>query len=323
MNTQNGPRRQGIGPGIHLGSIVVLPFRIVRLLLSDPFERRRGSRNRGGSFAHRIIRGVFYRLALVPILVMLAVSALVYAGTHQRPPMPHSDPSSDGLYFETEKFSAQDGSDLAAWYVPAAPGNDGSSHDRPAVILVHGHGATCKQVLPLIKPLHDQGWIVIALAVRGSGTGSDSAQTFGLREADDIQSAMEMLRINPAVDTNRVAMVGIDTGANAVLLASDRDPKLAAAVLVNPIGNADEAIDRFVAPSLGELKWINPLCKWAFNAVYAADLDEIDISRHGGSLASRPVLTVSSTDASDPMLSTVLDSRIEEFLKEHLDGGAK
>jgi dienelactone hydrolase len=318
MNTQNEPRRQGIRPGINLGSIVVLPFRIVRLLLSDPFESRRGSKRKHGSFSRRIWRGVFYRLAIVPILVMLAVSALVYAGTHPRPPMPHSDPASDGLYFQTEKFSAQDGSDLAAWLVPAIPGNDGSSHDRPAVILVHGHGATCKQVLPLIKPLHDEGWIVLALAVRGSGTGSDGAQTFGLREADDVQTALDILRLNPAVDTNRIAVVGIDTGANACLLASDRDPKLAAAVLVNPVGSADEAIDRFVSPSFDELKWINPLCKWAFNAVYAVDLDEIDISRHGGALANRPVLTVSSADSVDPMVSTVLVDRIDEFLKDHL-----
>ena len=85
-------------------------------------------------------------------------------------------------------------------------------------------------MLPLVTPLHQAGYIVFVLGLRGSNLGSTYGSTFGLSESNDVKAAVDLLRKTPFVDTKRIAVLGLGTGATASLLAVQKDPGIAAMV---------------------------------------------------------------------------------------------
>jgi hypothetical protein len=299
---------------------------VVRVLLADPMDlRRRGLRVEEGTPLQRLLFGILYRMAFIPLLVILAVAALVYVGTHPRVNVAQLDPAAVGVYFQSVDFTSENSAHLQGWLVPSVDARQIlAEHERalgkksPAVLLVHGYGATRSQLLALIKPLHDQGFTVLAMASRGEGSPQSVGLTFGLSEAQDVHSAIELLRLRPGVDGNRIAVVGVGTGANAVLLDADREVALGAMVLDSPIVSGDDAIARFIAPSQPMLHWMAPLCKWAFEIAYEKDLDEIDLQRHKHAIQSVNVLVVSDLRSGELQLTPVTVTRVVRFLNEKL-----
>jgi hypothetical protein len=296
-----------------------------RILLSDPMDfRRRGLRIEDGTPWQRFVRGLFYRLAFIPVLIVMTVSALVYAGTHPLGLAAEKDPLVDGVYFEPISFAAEGGKTLDAWLVPVVDAKrviiegEAALHKKfPAVVLLHDHRATRSQILPLIKPLHDDGWVVLAIGLRGLGTDRANGRTFGLNESQDVESALNLLRRRPSVDLNRLAVVGIGTGANAAMLAAEHDPAILAVVLDGPLNCADDAIARFVAPPNKYLQWMNPLCKWAFDIGYEKDLEEIDVARHRRMLEAARILLLPG-EAVDGEIALASRDKINSFLRKSL-----
>src|SRR5688572_9149727 len=75
-----GVRRRGLRQVVAV--ILRVLKRLVRLLLIRPFSPQRKLRIEDASPVHRFIRGLLYRLALMPVLMVVVIVALVYAGTH-------------------------------------------------------------------------------------------------------------------------------------------------------------------------------------------------------------------------------------------------
>ena len=145
-------------------------------------------------------------------------------------------------------------------------------HKHPAAVLVHDFANSRQQMLPLIRPLHQAGFIVLVVGLRGSGPGGIGS-TFGLCESMDVKAAVEMLRRRSFVDPQKIAILGIGTGATAALLAAKDDPQLAALVLDHPLHDAPAAIAQRLIPDQPLLQWMQPLCKWGFELYYRADID--------------------------------------------------
>lgn len=301
-----------------------------RVLFWRPIAFRRGDKLRveDGHAAARFMKAVAYRLVFVPIFLALWSAALVFSGTHANmaSAMAEPDPSALGIYYDPVSFLTEDHVALDGWLIPVidakrilAEGNQALKERHAAVVLVHGHGATRQQILPLVKPLHEAGFVVVAIGLRGDGAAAAThGETFGLNEALDVKSAVEMLRRQPGVDPNKIALVGVGTGANAVMIAADRDPLVAATVSIGPLGSGNEAIATFIGPRQPYLKWMNQLCEWAFDVGYSLDADELDLSRRTG--PPRPTL---SLPAQADIVSPRVITQITAFLGEHVVGNEK
>ena len=57
-------------------------------------------------------------MAFVPVILVMAVSGIVYANTHPSAPTSTLNPSSLGLYFEKMNYVSADGIKLEGWLVP-------------------------------------------------------------------------------------------------------------------------------------------------------------------------------------------------------------
>ena len=296
---------------------------LVRKLLSQPLTLRRDKlKFANDSRSSRWARGLAYRLLFAPIVIALVASVLVFSGTHPRVAIAGDDPSSYGVYYDPVEFASGDGTRLTGWLVPVVDARrvllhkDRLLHQKhPAVVLVHDHGQSQAQMLPLIAPLHEEGIVVLAIGLRGVGTVDRSPQTFGLDESADVRAAVDLLRGRPFVDENRIVVIGIGTGANATLLAAEKDEKIAAIVLADPIVSADEVVADRLGPDVVGLRWMQPLTKWAFEIGYRQDIDEISLNQHTTVLTKRKVLRMQKATIENRLMGPPIEE-IRNFCRE-------
>jgi pimeloyl-ACP methyl ester carboxylesterase len=250
-----------------------------------------------GTFWQKVFRGVAYRLAFVPLLAALSACALVYSATHPPVHMPGVDPTSQGIYYDPVSLVSDDGTRFEGWLVPVLEPKQVLEQKelllrtrRPAVVLLHDHGQSREQMIPLIQPLHDAGFVVMAISLRGRGGGGPVGATFGLREATDVRAAVELLRRRPFVDPTKIALVGVGTGANAALIAAAADSQIAAVAAVSPVKGTKDLLTRNLGPKQSWLGFMSPLCRWTFELAYSVDMNDLELSKYEKLAATRPVL---------------------------------
>lgn len=144
------------------------------------------------------------------LLVGLAMSWL--AGTamsrgHAAPVPPAIAPATD------LRIRTNDGLTLAATYRP------GARADSPAVLLLHGVGASRAAMADNAAWLSRQGYATLAIDFRGHGGSSVTPRSFGLYEARDARAAFDWLKRRQ--HGARVAILGISLGGAASLIGED------------------------------------------------------------------------------------------------------
>jgi dipeptidyl aminopeptidase/acylaminoacyl peptidase len=106
-----------------------------------------------------------------------------------------------------------DGLTLAATYWA------GHKSDSPAVLLLHGNGASRMQTADNAAWLAAKGYAALAIDFRGNGASDPSSHSFGWRESRDARAAFEWLERNQ--HGARVGVIGISMGGAAALLGDD------------------------------------------------------------------------------------------------------
>jgi len=299
---------------------VLLKF--FHLLILDPLGKRRQLRIEDGTRLQRFFHGLTYRLALVPMLLVLFLVALVLAATHPGRTNVGADPLAFGVHYDPVSFLSEDNVKLEAWLVPAFDAKDVIREGEkalqkrwPAVVLVHDFAGSRQQLLPLVKPLHERGFVVLLLALRGGQSLTGDAQTFGLKESMDVNAAVEMLRRRAFVDSGKIAVLGVGTGANASLLAAKKDPQLAALVLSNPVDGFDSAFARRVGENRTWLPPLRTMFRWTFQVMYSVDAEDLNMSNFKELIAARAVLIMPpQRELLDP--SAIRD--VEQFLSARM-----
>ena len=113
-----------------------------------------------------------------------------------------------------------------------------ASDPRPGLVVLHGwqpagtNGAATVEARA--RRYSEEGYIALALAMRGwapSG-GSDDC---GLRQPDDVVSAVAWLRGLAGVQADNIGLVGFSQGAQVALLAAAKDLRLRAVAAYFPV----------------------------------------------------------------------------------------
>ena len=303
--------------------ILNLPDTLIKLLLADIFFWRSNRlRIEEGSVIGRVFQATLYRLLFVPLFTVLVVLAMVYLATHPPRPVTTADPQSMGIYYEKVDFKSVDGTDLEGWLIPILDAQTIIEQKEralrakyPAVILVHDYGNTRLEMLPIVQSLHEAGYVLFVPTLRGNSTTA-AATTFGIKESGDVQAAIQLLRKRNGIDTNRIAVLGIGTGANAALLAAERD-RVAALVLDHPVRDDDQVVRNYLGPPPPWSHSMNHLCKWSFEIAFRVDAEELDLERHAVALAAQPVLMFDTSSAPNCFRSQGKEE-IKQFLARYL-----
>ncbi len=133
-------------------------------------------------------------------------------------------------------FKATDSVQLEADYFPAA------EEKAPAVILLHMFKSDRSAWAPLVPHLHEAGFAVLAVDMRGHGN-SLKPDKFQLRERAfnrdpslfnsmywDVEAAYAFLANEPGVDMTRVGLVGASIGTSVAIMAASKNPAIDAVV---------------------------------------------------------------------------------------------
>lgn len=121
------------------------------------------------------------------------------------------------------QLRSTDGLSLAATYRP------GRRVGGPAVLLLHGNGASRAAMAATAQVLGQRGYATFAVDFRGHGQSASALHSFGLYESRDAEAAFRWLKARQ--DDAKVAVVGLSLGGAASLIG-ERGPLPANALVV-------------------------------------------------------------------------------------------
>lgn len=137
-------------------------------------------------------------------------------------------------------FSAADGFRIAAdYYRPTDPPATGA----PVVILLHMYKSDRTAWQPLLQPLHDAGFAVLAVDLRGHGESATTETRERVERRDttlfremqaDLRGAYDWLAGQPQVDRARFALVGASVGCSVALEYAAQDRSVDGVVCLSP-----------------------------------------------------------------------------------------
>jgi pimeloyl-ACP methyl ester carboxylesterase len=256
------------------------------------------------SWRWRVIDAIVTRILLAPVIVGMFLIAVVYANTHPQRVQAKVTPESLGVYFKRVRLVTVDEQGLAAWYLPPITAGDMSFNPNvslaqkwPGAVLCHGLGASQDQYLTLAQVLHDQGFAVLMVDMRGEGESDSAAVTYGLREWRDVIAGVKYLQELPNVDPAKVCVVGHDIGASAALQAANLDSSIAAIVADGLWPRFEERSHHIFAHPGAHTEalptgWLAPLYTVAFEITLRDRLTQLDPEALARSIHTQPVLFI-------------------------------
>jgi pimeloyl-ACP methyl ester carboxylesterase len=219
-------------------------------------------------------------LAAVPVFALLAVLPFAAALMTTHAPRWAIQETSLGIAHQEVAIETADGRKLSAWYVP--------SRNRTAVLLSHGSGGSRERVAAHVRMLARHGYGVLAFDNPGNGESDGHSNGLGYNAQPAIDAALRWLTRRPDVDPRRIAGFGSSLGAEVLLEAAAREPRLRAVVADGPTRPMDA--QRVGDPALPE---------WATGALMRQAVRGISGTREAPSLigimpriAPRPVLLI-------------------------------
>ena len=171
---------------------------------------------------------LFNMSAIMLLLCSLAAEVL----TVSRRSSTGDTPQTYGMRYEEVTFPArEDGVEIAAWYIPVA---EQVPARTPAIVLVHGWTASRtvgfnQHFLDMAQELHQAGFAVMMIDLRGHGESEAAHVSFGVYERRDVLAAIDELlqRGHPA---GRIGLLGTSMGAASVVGAAVEHPAVGAVV---------------------------------------------------------------------------------------------
>jgi uncharacterized protein len=219
---------------------------------------------------------------LAGFVVLALVAVMPYAVTLMTTHAPRwaIQESSLGIPHEDVAIETADGRELSAWYVP--------SRNRTAVLLSHGSGGSRERVVAHMRMLARRGYGVLAFDNPGNGESEGHSNGLGYNAQPAVDAALGWLARRHEVDPRRIAGFGSSLGAEVLLEAAAREPRLRAVVADGPARPMDAR--RVSDPSLPQR---------AFTAAWLQAVRAVSGMRQAPSLigimpriAPRPVLLI-------------------------------
>jgi uncharacterized protein len=194
------------------GALAVLAgVGLVALAAWIPFRHR-------GEGASGPVRRWAIRVLVLPVFLLAAAFLFMPVGTaivdiHS---LHRSIGSPPDAAYQTVSFTASDGVDLEGWYRP--------SENGASVLMLSGGGGNRRSTLRHAKMLVRHGYGVLLYDPRGSGNSEGTINSYGWGWEKDAAAALDFLAKRDDVESGRVGVLGLSTGADiAIDIAARRD----------------------------------------------------------------------------------------------------
>ena len=136
-------------------------------------------------------------------------------------------PADVGLQYEDVTILTENGKSVFGWFIPAT-----RSGSRPAVVAIHGWGGNAENLLSLVRPLHEAGFMLLLIDARCHGLSDEDSFASMPRFAEDLGHAIDWLKCQEGIDPQAVITIGHSVGAGAALLSASGRDDIAAVVSI-------------------------------------------------------------------------------------------
>jgi uncharacterized protein len=158
------------------------------------------------------------------------------------------------------ELTSFDGTPLRGSYFPSKNG--------AAVIVQHGYGGHRGTVLHIASMLHNHGFSVITMDLRGHGESGGEIVTFGRDESKDMQVVFDYLSQRSEVNPEKIGIYGWSLGGATVLLHGAMNPDVKAVAADSPF----DAINYENMAEFSDTIWPLPMLLKFFSSI-RADVD--------------------------------------------------
>ena len=123
-----------------------------------------------------------------------------------------------GIPHQEVTVPTADGRALSAWYVP--------SRNGAALLVDHGSGGSRERVVDHVRMLARHGYGVLALDLPGNGESEGHSNGLGDNAQPAIDAGLDFLSSRQDVEPDRIGGFGLSLGAEVLIQAAARDPRL-------------------------------------------------------------------------------------------------
>ncbi len=202
---------------------------------------------------------------IVPVVLFMILAVLALAGfATYRIVSPGRlaetiDPSSFLLRnFQSLPFTGSGGQTLEGWFIPSVRG-------APVVFLCHGYRSNRSELLTLASTFQENGYNLFLFDFRAHGSSPSSFCSLGIRETEDLTSAIQMMMARADVDGNRAGLWGVGLGAYVALSAAVSSDKVRALAVDMPFASTSDFIEMQASAALGVDTFVfNKLARFGF-----------------------------------------------------------
>lgn len=176
----------------------------------------------------------------------------------------HTDPGAHDIEYRDVRFSASDGVQLHAWYVPAA------TQARGTVVLAHGNAGNLGSHFPAVSWLPEHGYNVFAFDYRGYGRSEGTPTMAGVHR--DLVAALDAADRADELPRARLAVLGQSLGGAvaAVTIADLPEAEAPGALVVDSAPSGYRIVAREVLAE-GWITWpLQVPLSWLVTGDYAA-----------------------------------------------------
>lgn len=197
------------------------------------------------------------------------------------------NPGRYGLEYEDIRFPARgDELRIAAWYVP-------SEEKQRAVILVHGRDNSrsngfVDQFASLANVLHESGYSVLLIDLRGHGESDDARYTFGVKERQDVLGAVDWLQAR-GYPPGKIGVLGYSLGAASVIGAAAEEKDIGAIWIDSAFADVNPVIEGAWEVDSGLPQLFLYPTKWMIRLLYGYDITVSRPVDEIGAIAPRPI----------------------------------
>ncbi|HEY2528732.1 MAG TPA: alpha/beta fold hydrolase [Xanthobacteraceae bacterium] len=107
------------------------------------------------------------------------------------------------------------------------------SERRAGFLVLHGFGSNCESanVLQPTRVLSDFGYVTLRFDMRGCGKSEgEFGRVICLEQVEDLGHALAFLATHPAVDPDRIGLIGSSFGGAVAVYAGGTNPRVAAVI---------------------------------------------------------------------------------------------
>ena len=237
----------------------------------------------------KALRWIVIGLLLLLIIAYLGIGA-VAANILTQPKRvfdPTLNPGTVGLEYEDVLLPARgDGLEIAAWYVP-------SEQNERVIILVHGRDNSrssgfASLFVAFSKELHEAGFSVMLIDLRGHGESAEARFTFGIKERQDVLGAVDWLE-GRGYQPGMIGVLGYSLGAASVIGAAAEETDIGAIWIDSAFADIRPVIEGTWQQESGLPQIFLTATDWMIRLLFGYNINTSRPVDEIGSLAPRPI----------------------------------